>query len=413
MKPIIEVNHLSKKYSIGQKQEYYTLRDTLSNPLKSLRDKKEEFWALKDVSFSVNQGEVLGVIGPNGAGKSTLLKILSRITPPTEGEVIMRGRVASLLEVGTGFHQELTGRENIYLNGSILGMSKKEIDKKFDEIVKFAEIGKFLDTPIKHYSSGMKVKLAFSVAAHLEPEILLIDEVLSVGDVNFQKKSLGKISEITKNQKRTIIFVSHNMAAIDNLCKCSVFIQNGKIKKIGKTPEVVSFYIDRTTFSRDLDTINKKIKNIKQNQYFKLLNIKLKQGQRETTTFQNGSGVKLIINFEVLKSVKDLRIYFDIVNNKNEIIFRSFHNDGDRDKSYFNKGSYKTIANLPKDLFSPSEYKISIGVSIYNQESCLPQNITIPISFNKTGKVCLAYPEDQIRGLISPLINWNTKKIKK
>jgi lipopolysaccharide transport system ATP-binding protein len=228
---VIRVENLSKKYIIGhQKQERYTaLRDVLANQVKSIGqifsrngDKTdpahEEFWALKDVSFEIKQGDRLGIIGRNGAGKSTLLKILSRITEPTEGRILLKGRVASLLEVGTGFHPELTGRENIYLNGAILGMGRVEIKKKFDEIVDFAEVEKFLDTPVKRYSSGMYVRLAFAVAAHLEPEILIVDEVLAVGDAQFQKKCLGKIKDVGREGK-TVLFVSHNMATLTSLCE--------------------------------------------------------------------------------------------------------------------------------------------------------------------------------------------------
>ena len=194
-------------------------------------DEVEEFWALKDVSFEVKQGEVLGIIGRNGAGKSTLLKILSRITEPTEGRVSLRGRVASLLEVGTGFHPELTGRENIFLNGAILGMTQREIRKKFDEIVAFAEVEKFLDTPVKHYSSGMYVRLAFAVAAHLEPEILVVDEVLAVGDAEFQKKCLGKMDEVSRREGRTVLFVSHNMGVISNLCSLAIWLDAGQVRR--------------------------------------------------------------------------------------------------------------------------------------------------------------------------------------
>src|SRR5512135_3005375 len=216
MKPIIEVSNLSKKYRYGESQPYYTLRDTLAGIFKipgQILNKneqltKDEFWALKDISFKVDEGEVLGIIGPNGSGKSTLLKILSQITPPTTGKAILRGRVGSLLEVGTGFHQELTGRENIFLNGAILGMTRAEIKKKFDEIVDFSGIEKFLDTPVKHYSSGMYIRLAFSVAAHLEPEILIVDEVLAVGDMRFQSKCLGKMGDVSRSG-RTVLFVSH------------------------------------------------------------------------------------------------------------------------------------------------------------------------------------------------------------
>ena len=250
-KPIIKVESLSKRYWISHEKgpSYATLRDELvkifQKPLQWLKGKKsqrEHLWALKDVSFSVNPGEIIGVIGSNGAGKSTLLKILTRITPPSDGKVTLRGRVGSLLEVGTGFHPELTGRENIYLNGAILGMSKKEISRKFDEIVSFSGVEKFLDTPLKRYSSGMNVRLAFSVAAHLEPEILLIDEVLAVGDVAFQKKSMNKMEEVSK-KGRTILFVSHNMASVINLCKRTILLDAGKIVMDGPTSEVIEYYM--------------------------------------------------------------------------------------------------------------------------------------------------------------------------
>jgi len=257
-KPIIEIKNIGKKYNIThQRGGYVALRDVLTNiaksPFRFLKHKakkmagmetKEEFWALKDINLEIKQGEIIGIIGRNGAGKSTLLKILTGITPPTEGEIIMRGKVASLLEVGTGFHPELTGRENIFLNGAILGMTKKEIARKFDEIVAFSGIEKFIDTPVKRYSSGMYVRLAFSVAAHMEPDILLVDEVLAVGDAEFQKKCLGKMEEVTKGLGRTILFVSHNMAAIQRLCAKTMLLEKGKMKKFGKTEDVVNFYLD-------------------------------------------------------------------------------------------------------------------------------------------------------------------------
>jgi lipopolysaccharide transport system ATP-binding protein len=263
----IKVEKLSKRYRIGQSTNgYKTLRDTLAglvaapfrrkisapsyveksisnststSALVSLRS--DEIWALKDVSFEVKRGEVVGIIGRNGAGKSTLLKILSRITEPTEGHAEIRGRVGSLLEVGTGFHPELTGRENIYLNGAILGMKKAEIDRKFDEIVAFAEVEKFIDTPMKHYSSGMYVRLAFAVAAHLDPEILLVDEVLAVGDIGFQRKCLGKMGEVSKSG-RTVLFISHQMNQIRRLCNKGILLNGGKLQKVGDTVEVVSAY---------------------------------------------------------------------------------------------------------------------------------------------------------------------------
>ena len=240
---MIRVENLSKQYRIGQYEAAYkTLRESIMNVFSRRDGNRETIWALKDVSFQVNRGEVVGIIGRNGAGKSTLLKILCRVTEPTEGHAYINGRVGSLLEVGTGFHPELTGSENIFLNGAILGMRKAEIERKFDEIVAFAEIEKFIDTPVKRYSSGMYVRLAFAVAAHLEPEILLVDEVLAVGDVAFQKKCLGKMENISK-QGRTVLFVSHNMAAINALCDRVIFLDEGKIMEIGRTADVIAEYL--------------------------------------------------------------------------------------------------------------------------------------------------------------------------
>jgi lipopolysaccharide transport system ATP-binding protein len=274
----IRVENLGKRYRIGQRERYYALRDVLARPFSGFRSSvlglgsrllglkpsspqqptansqhptpntqhptpNTHIWALKDVSFEVKQGEVVGIIGRNGAGKTTLLKILARITEPTEGFAEVRGRVGSLLEVGTGFHPELTGRENIYLSGAVLGMTKREIDQKFDEIVAFAEIEKFLDTPVKYYSTGMYVRLAFAVAAHLEPEILLVDEVLAVGDAAFQKKCLGKMEDVAR-EGRTVLFVSHNMAAVENLCQRGIVLDEGRIVYIGQTKEAISYYLN-------------------------------------------------------------------------------------------------------------------------------------------------------------------------
>src|SRR5438132_2960860 len=253
---IITVENLGKKYSLRhQRNERYTaLRDVIAEKalgfFKNLKSgngvsvSKEDFWALKDVSFEVQRGEVVGIIGRNGAGKSTLLKILSRITEPTTGKVRIKGRIASLLEVGTGFHPELTGRENIFLNGAILGMTKAEIKSKFDEIIAFAETEKFLDTPVKRYSSGMYVRLAFAVAAHLEPEILIVDEVLAVGDAEFQKKCLGKMEEVSKGG-RTVLFVSHNMQSISTLTTRTFLLDRGQIAAQGPTREVITHYLER------------------------------------------------------------------------------------------------------------------------------------------------------------------------
>jgi lipopolysaccharide transport system ATP-binding protein len=252
----IQVENLSKRYKISAgRYRHSSLKDLLTDGLKSVfrsdghpAKRKEVIWVLKDVSFEVPQGELLGIIGRNGAGKSTLLKVLSRITEPTTGHFRAYGRVSSLLEVGTGFHPELTGRENIFLNGAILGMGKKEINRKFDDIVAFAETGKFIDTPVKRYSSGMYVRLAFAVAAHLEPDVLLVDEVLAVGDASFQKKCLGKMGDISK-EGRTVVFVSHNMVAVNSLCKRAIWLNNGEIIKDGPSAHVVTNYLATGTQS--------------------------------------------------------------------------------------------------------------------------------------------------------------------
>src|SRR5579864_4601415 len=268
---IISVENLSKRYLIGhesaQRESYAALRDVIAREARNFvrkaadmfhgrqivqGDETEEIWALRSVNFEVKQGEVVGIIGRNGAGKSTLLKVLSRITEPSEGRVRLRGRVGSLLEVGTGFHPELTGRENIYLNGSILGMTRHEIRRKFDEIVAFAEVEKFLDTPVKRYSSGMYVRLAFAVAAHLEPEILIVDEVLAVGDAQFQKRCLGKMKEVASGDGRTVLFVSHNMQAVSTLTQRSILLKKGRVAAAGATADVISTYLQEGGSTPDM-----------------------------------------------------------------------------------------------------------------------------------------------------------------
>lgn len=261
---IIQVENLSKRYVIGHQRAKddglrHVLEAAVRNPLQWLRARtraaskeREEFWALKDVSFDVKRGEVVGIIGRNGAGKSTLLKILSRITQPTSGRIHIKGRVASLLEVGTGFHPELTGRENVFLNGAILGMKRAEIGEKFDEIVAFADVEQFLDTPVKRYSSGMYVRLAFAVAAHLEPEILVVDEVLAVGDAEFQKKCLGKMKDVSTKEGRTVLYVSHNLTSIRDLCHSAVLLKRGAIEMIGDCQQVIALYMGQHSPSETL-----------------------------------------------------------------------------------------------------------------------------------------------------------------
>ena len=325
----IKVENLGKMYRIGEKQERYnTFRDTLNNiitaPFRRLRNigkpaKPDELiWALKDVSFEVKHGEVIGIIGRNGAGKSTLLKILSQITEPTEGQVTIYGRVGSLLEVGTGFHPELTGRENIYLNGAILGMSKVEINRKFDEIVDFAEIEKFMDTQVKHYSSGMYMRLAFAVAAHLEPEILLVDEVLAVGDAAFQKKCLGKMEGVAK-EGRTVLFVSHNIAAISSLCINTIILNSGRIMKEGKTEEVIESYVLSLTGSSKLSLRNRKDRVGSGKALIVDMYLINKEGQR-LGEVMSGQKLGLVIKYESTSALRSAQFKISIYNYMGQLL---------------------------------------------------------------------------------------------
>jgi lipopolysaccharide transport system ATP-binding protein len=323
---VIRAERLSKLYRIGQQEKFTTLRDVISRtftapfrlwfknqneivPNHQSSTSNNYIWALKDVSFEVKQGEVVGIIGRNGAGKSTLLKILARITEPTEGYAEVRGRVGSLLEVGTGFHPELTGRENIYLSGAVLGMKKREIDRKFDEIVSFAEMEKFIDTPVKYYSSGMYVRLAFAVAAHLDPEILLVDEVLAVGDAAFQKKCLGKMGDVAK-EGRTVLFVSHNMAAIENLCSRAILLHNGRIFSEGETRSVIRTYLQsflsETSSSSLLDVIEREGTGEIQFTYFHIEDM---YGNK-LPVIQSGQDVIFVFGFKCADKVNPRNVDF-------------------------------------------------------------------------------------------------------
>ena len=371
MSTVIGVENLSKRYIIGhQKQERYTtLRDVLANGAKHFSDRlrhpfavsasdttHEEFWALKDVSFDIQQGDRVGIIGRNGAGKSTLLKILSRITEPTSGKVTIKGRVASLLEVGTGFHPELSGRENIFLNGAILGMSKAEIKKKFDEIVAFAEVEKFLDTPVKRYSSGMYVRLAFAVAALLEPEILVVDEVLAVGDAQFQKKCLGKMEEVGK-EGRTVVFVSHNMGTINVLCNKCILLKDGQIAKYDATSIVVSQYFSVGARQESIE-ITPQMRNRGDGTVsFKSCSIFSKTGSPKTA-FNIGEDIRLEI---VLKSIYcgDISFWLIILDSAGTPLLNTFQKDVELNK--IGKGEYTLIYETQTFGLMPGNYTIAAG----------------------------------------------------
>ena len=316
--PIIHVQNLSKSYSISHELAYRTLRDSIVEVVRKpfsvfkSKTKKEELWALKDITFDIQKGEAIGLIGPNGSGKSTLLKTLSQITAPTEGEIHLRGRVASLLEIGTGFHPELTGRENIFLNGAILGMSRKEISSKFDEIVKFSGVEKFLDTPVKRYSSGMHVRLAFSVAAHLEPDILIVDEVLAVGDAEFQKKSLGKMNEVTKDAGRTVIFVSHNMEAIRKLCTKCILLREGKLIEYGEVNSVINTYLQSGQRTSNQTLGDRRDRESKGRVTMTEVHVMTTQGN---TRIESGDGLRIRVQYESIftKPITNVRMVIIVV----------------------------------------------------------------------------------------------------
>jgi lipopolysaccharide transport system ATP-binding protein len=374
---IISVKNLGKKYDIfHQRGSYVSLRDVLMNAIKHPfgflkrkangiigRDQKEAFWALSDVNFEVEKGEVIGIIGRNGAGKSTLLKILSQITPPTTGEIRIRGRVGSLLEVGTGFHPELSGRENIMLNGAILGMPKSEIIKKFDDIVEFAGVQKFLDTPVKYYSSGMYVRLAFSVAAHMEPDILIVDEVLAVGDAEFQKKCLGKMGEATHREGRTIIFVSHNMDAIRSLCTKCILLEDGKIKSIGKTDEVIKEYISVNSVVASAVISDRQ--HLRGNKTGVIKKVAIANDRDEyKNVFAINEPLRLTADYEVSDSEKDYSFWVIISDNEGRHIVSSFQKDFALIKAPV-LGSHKLQADFANLGLLPGRYVISLGIFMH------------------------------------------------
>ncbi|MEW6614752.1 MAG: polysaccharide ABC transporter ATP-binding protein [Thermodesulfobacteriota bacterium] len=384
----LKVENLSKLYRIGSRQQSYkTLRDTLTHvmyaPIRRIRSTlgysssvvrprssgvcNDTIWALKDVSFEIKPGEVVGIIGRNGAGKTTLLKILSRITEPTEGYAQIYGRVGSLLEVGTGFHPELTGRENIYLNGAILGMKRVEIERKFDEIVDFSGMERFIDTPTKYFSSGMQVRLAFSIAAHLEPEILLVDEVLAVGDAEFQKKCIGKMHSVTE-EGRTVLFVSHNMTAIHNLCSRTILIDNGKLILDGHTEYVINKYLDQNLAEgaivtcKELDgKVEGVIRKYDPSIQFKEIAI-TDQKAIPCNAFHSDEGLRVSVTYECLTVVNDLRVIVQIVDDENRAILTTQNiDDSDEESLYWkNPGIYRSFCTIPPNTFGEKRFYISV-----------------------------------------------------
>jgi lipopolysaccharide transport system ATP-binding protein len=379
MSTIIKAEGLSKKYIIGHQQErYLTLRDAMAQkakdwgkrflhplqaasglPLGNLST-SEEFWALKDISFEVQQGDRIGVIGRNGAGKSTLLKILSRITEPTSGRITINGRIASLLEVGTGFHPELTGRENIFLNGAILGMTRAEIKRKFDEIVDFAEVERFLDTPVKRYSSGMYVRLAFAVAAHLEPEILIIDEVLAVGDAQFQSKCLGKMEEVGE-QGRTVLFVSHNMNAINRLCKSAILLSNGKIIHQAETSETVALYL-RAAAEKACHEVKFPDNPEKE---WQILSVSLKHPDNQPVkhALEINETFLVCIKYKIGRPLEGGYSTMLVNNNFGEVVLLSDNRDSEESISLEKPGIFEASIEIPLPLLTPGQYTITASIA--------------------------------------------------
>jgi len=402
----IKVEGLSKQYQIGgRKKTYGTLRDTLANafvaPFRragklmrgqatSAAELDETIWALKDISFSVKHGDVVGIIGRNGAGKSTLLKILSRITEPTEGRIRIRGRVSSLLEVGTGFHPELTGRENVYLNSAILGMRKTEVNRKFDEIVAFSEIEKFLDTPVKFYSSGMRVRLAFAVAAHLQPDILLVDEVLAVGDAAFQQKCLGKMGNVAK-QGRTVLFVSHNMPAVLSLCTKAHWLDNGEFAYSGSVDSTVKRYLQSTISASMMPLAERKDRNGDGSVLLTSISVESVNKQKGTSTISCTDGLCIKIGYQAAKTLQRPRFSISIYSHTNVRIYRlESEATGELQERLAPSGQVTCITE-PIHLI-PGQY--FINVAVYNGGSVIADhvqhayNLTIqPVDFYGTGKL--------------------------
>jgi len=414
----ILVRGIGKRYKIGASQQRAdTLRDMITaqaqrigSSLRGNRDRANEsdqIWALRDVSFEVKRGQALGIMGRNGAGKSTLLKVLSRVTDPTEGYGEMRGRVGSLLEVGTGFHPELTGRENIFLNGAILGMHKKEIEARFDEIVAFSEVEKFIDTPVKRYSSGMYLRLAFAVAAHLEPEILVVDEVLAVGDADFQRKCLGKMGDVA-NSGRTVLFVSHNMSAILRLTQDSIVLDKGKVILNAPSSEAVDFYLNR-----GLSKVGERFWEGDEvpvsSAPFRPLAIRIldKLGQ-VSDSVRSVDPIQIEIDYELTEDVTGLRVGFYLFTTRGEPIFTSFDIDSEELFKEFTsrpKGVYTSRCTIPANTLNEGRFLLGVNASSYGIRRYFQDDQALSFSVDASGAPGTHWPEAR-PGPVRPVLGW-------
>lgn len=413
MKPAIEIKNLGKQYRLHEAPPYLSLRDVLSKAPWDWAGKEKKadpyFWALQDINLRIEPGERVGLIGRNGAGKSTLLKIISRITPPTRGEAFIHGRVGSLLEVGTGFHPELSGRENIFLNGSILGLKKAEIKRQLDAIIDFSGVEKFIDSPLKHYSSGMQLRLAFAVAAHLEPEILLIDEVLAVGDMEFQKKCIGKMEEVSRKDGRTILFVSHNMSYITGLCDKVVLLDQGKMISEGKSQTVINEYIANTKSIFKSDNIVLTANKIVRLRAIRTLNCEGKA----TESFATDESIDIEMEYEVLEEGHVLWLGYNLHNQEGVNIFDTHSVITREYNEPHSPGLYKAVARIPAHLLNTGMYYTSCAVFNHLKHT---------IHFHEKDVLVFhvheAFDRETARGmspgvfpgLIRPLLNWKIEK---
>jgi len=420
----IKVEGISKRYHIGLAQERPdTLRDLLlasfqragrllKPKLRSKREAATTIWALKDISFELKQGRVLGIVGRNGAGKSTLLKILSRVTDPTEGYGEIYGRVGSLLEVGTGFHPELTGRENIYLNGAILGMQRSEIKSKFDEIVAFSEVEKFIDTPVKRYSSGMYLRLAFAVAAHLEPEILVVDEVLAVGDAEFQRKCLGKMGDVAE-QGRTVLFVSHNMSAILRLTQETIVLDKGRILMRGATAEAVDFYLNMG-LSKQGERFWEKDEVPADAAPFQPIALRiLDNGGRVVDTVRSADGFNIEVEYHLAEAITGLRVGLYLTTTRGENVLTSFDTDAPVLFSKYSvrqQGHYVSHCHVPPNLLNEGRFVIGINAGSYRIRRYFQDEQALIFTVDATGAPGMHWPEAR-PGVIRPQFQWKIDKI--
>jgi lipopolysaccharide transport system ATP-binding protein len=425
MSTVIRVDHVSKRYRIGLvHQRYQTLSEKITNalsaPLRTLRrnqmpvaDGEDTIWALRDISFDVPEGQVLGIIGRNGAGKSTLLKLLARITEPTEGSITLRGRVGSLLEVGTGFHPELTGRENIYLNGAILGMKRVEIERKFDEIIAFSEIEKFIDTPVKRYSSGMYLRLAFAVAAHLEPEILVVDEVLAVGDAEFQKKCLGKMGDVAQ-QGRTVLFVSHNMSAVLRLTQEAIVLEKGRLVMRAPSRQAVDYYL-----SAGHDSSGERVWGEDEIPAsaapFRPVALRLRDSRDKVVdSIRSTEAFTIEMEYHLDAPVTGLRIGFYLNTTRAESVFTSFDTDDpEMFEKYTNRpeGRYVSRCIVPADMLNFGRYSLGVNASAFQIRRFFQDEDALNFNVDSTGAPGMHWPE-QREGVVRPRLEWNIESLK-